>query len=108
VVKDVRNKDRIKVVCRDEAEVQLIREAAEKTMVKGARILRDQLYPVKVDGVNRTAVLDLSSNILPGAAEILGKENEVMIVKMYWLSNKENGKVYGLMVIYVTKASDAR
>jgi hypothetical protein len=108
VVKDVRNKDRIKVVCRDEAEVQLIREAAEKTMVKGARILRDQLYPVKVDGANRTAVLDSSGNILPGAAEALGKENEVTIAKMHWLSNKENGKVYGSMVIYVTKASDAR
>ncbi|RKK10372.1 hypothetical protein BFJ67_g18183 [Fusarium oxysporum f. sp. cepae] len=27
---------------------------------------------------------------------------------MHWLSNKENGKIYGSMVIYVTKASDAR
>ncbi|KAL5603737.1 hypothetical protein FOVSG1_006487 [Fusarium oxysporum f. sp. vasinfectum] len=108
VVKDVRNEDRIKVVCRDEAELQLVREAAERTMVKGVRVLRDQLYPVKVDGANRTAVLDSSGNILPGAAEALGKENVVTIAKMHWLSNKENGKRYGSMVIYVTKASDAR
>ncbi|RYC77562.1 hypothetical protein BFJ63_vAg19563 [Fusarium oxysporum f. sp. narcissi] len=108
VVKDVRNEDRIKVVCRDEAELQLVREAAERTMVKGVRVLRDQLYPVKVDGANRTAVLDSSGNILPGAAEALGKENVVTIAKMHWLSNKENGKMYGSMVIYVTKASDAR
>ncbi|KAH7472001.1 hypothetical protein FOMA001_g13208 [Fusarium oxysporum f. sp. matthiolae] len=108
VVKDVRNEDRIKVVCRDEAELQLVREAAERTMVKGVRVLGDQLYPVKVDGANRTAVLDSSGNILPGAAEALGKENEVTIAKMHWLSNKENGKMYGSMVIYVTKASDAR
>ncbi|KAJ3454196.1 hypothetical protein MRS44_018090 [Fusarium solani] len=108
VVKDARNPDRIKVVCRDEAEVQLIREVAEKTVVKGARVLRDQLYPVKVDGANRTAVLDSSGNVLPGAAEALGKENEVMIAKMHWLSDKANGKMYGSMVIYVTKASDAR
>ncbi|KAF6527575.1 hypothetical protein HZS61_007877 [Fusarium oxysporum f. sp. conglutinans] len=86
----------------------LVREAAERTMVKGVRVLRDQLYPVKVDGANRTAVLDSSGNILPGAAEALGKENEVTIAKMHWLSNKENGKMYGSMVIYVTKASDAR
>ncbi|KAF5253335.1 hypothetical protein FANTH_1769 [Fusarium anthophilum] len=79
VVKDVRNEDRIKVVCRDEAELQLVREAAERTMVKGVRVLRDQLYPVKVDGANRTAVLDSSGNILPSAAEALGKENEVTI-----------------------------
>jgi hypothetical protein len=108
VVKDVRNEDRIKVVCRDEAELQLVREAAERTMVKGVRVLRDQLYPVKVDGANRTAVLDSSGNILPGAAEALGKENVVTIAKMHWLSNKENGKMYSSMVIYVTKASDAR
>ncbi|KAF5705081.1 reverse transcriptase [Fusarium mundagurra] len=108
VVKDIRNEDRIRVVCRDEAELQLIREAAERTMVKGVRVLRDQLYSVKVDGANRTAVLDSSGNILPDAAEALGKENVVTIAKMHWLSNKENGKMYGSMVIYVTKASDAR
>ncbi|RFN41629.1 reverse transcriptase [Fusarium flagelliforme] len=108
VMKDVRNADRIKVVCRDEAEMQLVREVAEKTVVKGARVPRDQLYPVKVDGANRTAVLDSSGEVLPGAAEALGKENEVTIAKMHWLSDKENGKMYGSMVIYVTKASDAR
>ncbi|RYC77840.1 hypothetical protein BFJ63_vAg19286 [Fusarium oxysporum f. sp. narcissi] len=89
MVKDVRNADRIKVVCRDEAEVQL-------------------LYPIKVYGANKTAVLDSSGNILPGAADALGKENEVTIANMHWLSNKENGKMYGSMVIYVAKASGAR
>ncbi|KAI8402270.1 hypothetical protein FOFC_17577 [Fusarium oxysporum] len=100
VVKDARNPDRIKM--------QLVKDAAEKTVVKGARVLRDQLYPVKVDGANRTAVLDSSGNVLPGAEEPLGRENEVTIAKMHWLSDKENGKMYGSMVIYVTKASDAR
>ncbi|KAJ0127572.1 RNA-directed DNA polymerase from mobile element jockey [Fusarium oxysporum f. sp. albedinis] len=88
--------------------MQLIREVAEKTAVKGARALRDQLYPVKVDGANRTAVLNLSGNVLPGAAEALGKENDMTIPKMHWLSGKENRKTYGSMVVYVTKASDAR
>ncbi|KAM5526660.1 zinc knuckle [Fusarium oxysporum f. sp. phaseoli] len=93
---------------RQAIEEKLAREAAERTVEKGARVLRDQPYPVKVDGANRTAVLDSSGNILPGAAEALGKENEATIAKMHWLSNKENGKMYGTMVIYVTKASDAR
>ena len=108
VVKDARNADRIKAICRDEEEMQLVREAAEKTVVKGARILRDQLYPVKVDGANRTAVLDTPGNVLPGAAEALGKENDVTIAKIHWLSNRENGKTYGSMVIYVTKGHDAK
>ncbi|KAH7247633.1 uncharacterized protein BKA55DRAFT_70561 [Fusarium redolens] len=69
VIKDTRNADRIKVVCRDEAEMQLVREVAEKAVVKGTRVIRDQLYPVKVDGTNRTAVLDSSGEVLPGTTE---------------------------------------
>ncbi|KAJ6437529.1 tyrosinase [Purpureocillium lavendulum] len=42
------------------------------------------------------------------AAEALGAENGVSIAKMSWLSNKQSGKAYGSMVIYVTKGSDAR
>ena len=108
MVKDIRNPDRIKVICRDEEEMQLVKDMAEKTIVKGAQVLRDQLYPVKVNSINRMVVLDSSGNVLPGTEEALGRENEVMIAKIHWLSDKENGKMYGSMVIYVTKASDAR
>ena len=38
--------------------------------------MRDQLYPVKVDNVNRMAVLDHDGKVLLGAAEVLGEENE--------------------------------
>jgi hypothetical protein len=41
VVKDVRNPDCIKVICRDEEEMQLVKDMAEKTVVKGAQVLRD-------------------------------------------------------------------
>lgn len=68
--------DRIKVICRDETEMQLVEQTAQKTSTKSARVLRDQLYPVKVDGADRTAVLDLNGNILSGAMEALGKEND--------------------------------
>ena len=108
VVKDARNADRIKVICRNETELQLVKEAAERTAVPGARVLRDQLYPVKVDNANRTAVVDGEGNILPGAEEALGAENNVKIAKISWLSKREAGKAYGSMVVYVTKGSDAR
>ncbi|KAF6515846.1 hypothetical protein HZS61_004587 [Fusarium oxysporum f. sp. conglutinans] len=107
VIQEDRGKVQVGEV-RQAIEEKLVKDAAEKTVVKGARVLRDQLYPVKVDGANRTAVLDSSGNVLPGAEEPLGRENEVTIAKMHWLSDKENGKMYGSMVIYVTKASDAR
>ncbi|KID94909.1 reverse transcriptase, partial [Metarhizium majus ARSEF 297] len=108
VVKDARNADRINVICRNETELQLVKEAAERTAVPGARVLRDQLYKVKVDNANRTAVVDGEGNILPGAEEALGAENNVKIAKISWLSKREAGKAYGSMVVYVTKGSDAR
>jgi hypothetical protein len=38
----------------------------------------------------------------------LGQENEVIIAKINWLSNKGNDKAYGLMVVYIIKESDIR
>ncbi|EAQ85614.1 predicted protein [Chaetomium globosum CBS 148.51] len=100
VVKEARNPDRVRVICRDEGEVQLVKEAAVKISVPGVRVLRDQLYPVRVDNANRTAVLDADGNILPGAAEALGTENDVNIAKIAWLSRKDTSKAYGSMVVY--------
>ncbi|OAQ58910.1 reverse transcriptase [Purpureocillium lilacinum] len=108
VVRDARAAERIKVICRDENELERVKEAAQKTAVVGARVMRDQLYPVKVDNANRSRVLDAEGNVLPGAAGALGAENRVNIAKVSWLSNKESGKAYGSMVVYVTKESDAR
>lgn len=107
VMRDARNTERIRVACRDEAELHRVKEAAQKTAAAGARVLRDQLYPVKVDNANQTAILDQEGRVLPRAAEVLGKENDVHIAKIGWLSRKDRGKVYGSMVVYVTKGSEA-
>src|SRR6201999_154554 len=58
VMRDPRNMARIRVACRDKNEQKAVKQAAEKAKVEGTRVLRDQLFPVKVDGVNRCAVLD--------------------------------------------------
>jgi hypothetical protein len=96
------------VICRDESETQLVKEVAQKISVPGVRVLRDQLYPVRIDNANRTAVLDANRNLLPGVMEALGTENEVNIAKIAWLSRKDSNKAYGSMVVYVTKGSEAR
>ncbi|KJZ69210.1 hypothetical protein HIM_11410 [Hirsutella minnesotensis 3608] len=98
VVRSSRNTEQVKIICRDEIELQRVKEGAQNTAVTGARVMRDQLYPVKVDNVNRTAILDGEGNIQQGAAEALGAENNVTI---------ETGKAYGSMVVYVTK-NDAK
>ncbi|EGU72829.1 hypothetical protein FOXB_16661 [Fusarium oxysporum f. sp. conglutinans Fo5176] len=105
---EVRQAIEAAVICRDEAELHMVREAARGADIPGVKILRERLYPVKINGANRSAVLDSNDNLLPGVSEALGQENEVTIARMNWLSDKGNGKAYGSMVIYVTKESDAR
>jgi hypothetical protein len=98
VIRDGRNTKRVRIACRNEAELQQVKEAA-LTAAEGARVLRDQRYPVKVDNANRSAVLDAQGKILPGAADVLGKENEVNIAKIAWLSRKDEGKLYGSNIV---------
>lgn len=103
-----RDTNRIRIACRDEAEHQLVKKVAETKIGAGARVLRDELYPIKVDSVKRTAVLDENHEILIGAAAALGEENETTVAKMTWLSSRETAKPYGSMVVYLTKGTDAR
>ncbi|KAI1839805.1 hypothetical protein JX266_013986 [Neoarthrinium moseri] len=78
-------------------ELQGVKKVFEQANIPGSRVLRDQLYPVKVNNVNRTAVLDEQGIVLPGAGEALRQENDLQIAKISWLSNKANGKAYGSM-----------
>ncbi|KAL5395482.1 hypothetical protein PMIN03_013091 [Paraphaeosphaeria minitans] len=107
VTRDPKNTDRIRIKCRDETELHKVKEAAQKTAVRGVRVLRDQLYPVKVNNANRTAILDEKGDLRPEVMRTLGEENEVQIAKIDWLSRKDNRKAYGSMVIHVTRRSDA-
>ncbi len=107
VTKDPRNTERIRVTCRTEEELHLVKKAAKKVVVSGARIMRDQLYPLKIDNVNRIVILNQDGSIRDGVAKTFGKENNVHIAKIAWLSNKDTAKAYGSMVIYVTKNSEA-
>lgn len=89
ITKDGRNKDRIKMICRNEAELGKVKKVLESKTESGTRTLRDQLFPVKVDNVNRAAILDEEGKIRPGTEAALGQENGVRIAKIVWLSNKD-------------------
>ena len=106
VTKDPRNDARIRITCRNESELALVQAAAEKTKISGARVLRDQLHPVKVDNANRMAILEGNGQLRLGVVEMLEKENEVKIAKLSWLSRKDSGKAYGSIVVYMTKGSE--
>jgi hypothetical protein len=108
VTVDPKNTNRIRIACRDEAEHQLVKKAAEATIGAGARVLRDDLYPIKVDSVRKTAVIDENNEVRVGAAAAFSEENEATVAKIAWLSRKESAKAYGSMVVYLTKGTDAR
>ena len=107
VTRDPRNAERVRVTCRDKAERIRVKEAAAKATTAGSRLMRDQLYPIKLDNAFRPAVLTPEGNIQSEVAAKLGEENGVQIAKMAWLSDKTKAKEYGSMVIYITKGSDA-
>jgi hypothetical protein len=108
VIRDAKNANRIRIACRDEPEQELIKQAAESKIAAGVRVLRDEFYPIKVDNVNRLAVLNDNGEVRAGVAEAFGLENETTVAKIAWLSKKDSPKAYGSMVVYVTKGSDAR
>ncbi|KAL2146339.1 hypothetical protein VTI28DRAFT_4364 [Corynascus sepedonium] len=108
LTRDRGNINRLRIFGRNEEEVKKIKNIVETKRTPGVRVLRDQLYPVKVDNVNRTAIIDHEGKVLPRAVEALSQENEVQIAKIAWLSRRDTEKAYRSMVVYVTKASDAR
>jgi hypothetical protein len=108
VTKDQKNPHRVRIACRDEAEHKEVKRVMEANLVTGMRILRDDLYPIRVDGVNRTAVLDEAGDIRTGAAEAFGMENETQVAKIVWLSRRDVAKAYGSMLVYLNKGADAR
>src|SRR4051794_28599075 len=87
VTLDPKNPHRVRIACKDEAEHKAVKQAVEANQVKGARIFRDDLYPIRVGSVNRTAVLDETGKIRTGATEALSEENNTQVAKIAWLSN---------------------
>jgi hypothetical protein len=55
---------------------------AEVKIGAGARVLRDELYPIKVDSVNKAIVLDENDEIRAGATAAFSGENETTVAKI--------------------------
>jgi hypothetical protein len=95
---DHSTQSRIRIACRNEDEHQLVKRATEK-IGSGSRLLRDDLYPVKVDNVKRTAVLVEKDEVRAGVVQPFGEENGATVAKIAWPSKKDVPKAYGSMVV---------
>jgi hypothetical protein len=61
---------------------------------------------VKVDGANRSVILNSDGAVRDRIHKALSKENGMEVRKLAWLSNKDNGKAYSSMVVYLTRSTD--
>lgn len=107
VKRDTRTPTRVRILCRNEKELDLVREAAEKTKPEGARVLRAQLYPVRIDNTPTAAILTPVGRDREDAVAKIETENKIKIAKLAWLSGRETGRAYGSMVVYFTRGEDA-
>ena len=96
---DPKNTNQVKIACSDEAEHQLVKRVVEMKIGVGVHMLCDELYPIKVDNVKQTAVLDENDEIRAGVVEAFSRENETMVTKISWLSKKDIPKAYRSMVV---------
>jgi hypothetical protein len=85
-----------------------LKKIIEVMISTGARVLRDDLYLIKVDSIRKAVVLDKQGEIRVEAAAAFSKENKTTITKIAWLSRKESSQTYGLMIVYLTKNTNTR
>ena len=107
IVKDQRTQHRVRVLCRSEEELDVVKKAATEVATEGVRILRDQLYPVKVNNARADAVLQADGTIQEDIVSTLNDSNKTQVTKVTWLSSKQARKAYGSMVIFLKKRSEA-
>jgi hypothetical protein len=81
VTVNYKTQSQIRIACRDKDKHKLVKRAAEKISA-GSHILRDKLFPVKINNVKRTAILDKKDKIRAGAAEAFSKENSATVAKI--------------------------
>ena len=76
IIKDRRSPNRRRILCRNEEELKKVKSAATITAAEGARVLRDQLYPVKVNNARADALLMPDGTLKASAALEIATENQ--------------------------------
>ena len=107
ITRDNRTKQRLRILCRGEEELDVVRRAATTALMEGARVLRDQLYPIKINNVRTDAILQPNGVVKEDALAALNDSNNTQLAKLSWLSSRHVRKAYGSMVVFFTKGSEA-
>jgi len=60
----------------------MIKEVIKKIIISDLKVLRDQLYFIKVNNIYRDDVLSIKKLLLLEIIESLKKKNEILVTKM--------------------------
>ena len=107
ITRDHKTPYRVRILCRSENELDTVKKAATAVAIDGARVLRDQLYPVKVNNVRTDAILQPSGEMKEDVVAALNGGNKTQVAKVSWLSARQARKAYGSMVVFFTRGSES-
>ena len=78
------------------------------TYFRGGQLQGEQWYPIKINHVDRMAVMDKSKvKIQDDACEAISRENNVKIMKLVWLSKLNPDKLHSSLVVYLSIKEEA-
>ncbi|KAK2035995.1 hypothetical protein LZ31DRAFT_618398 [Colletotrichum somersetense] len=78
-----RSENLIRVVCRDDAEHQMVKQIAETKIAPGIRVRDDDLYPIKGDFVRWTSVWEEKGKYRSKAARSLARKTTLPLPKSH-------------------------
>jgi len=82
VTEDIKNHNYIQIIGRDVQKTKMIKEVIKKIIISDLKVLRDQLYFIKVNNIYRDDVLSIKKLLLLEIIESLKKKNEILVTKM--------------------------
>ena len=82
IARDNRTKQRLRILCRGEEELDVVKRAATAIVMEGARVLRDQLYPIKIKNLRTDAILQPNRVVKEDALAALNDSNNTQLAKL--------------------------
>jgi len=82
VTRDIKNHNYIQIIGRDVQKTKMIKEVIKKIIISDLKVLRDQLYFIKVNNIYRDDVLSIKKLLLLEIIESLKKKNKILVIKM--------------------------
>ena len=82
VIRDRRSPDHLPILFRNEEELKNVKSTAAAIATHRSRVLRDQLYPVKINNARADVILIPDNSLKPNIASEIAEENNTKLTKV--------------------------